>query len=249
MENALAQLVLKTVKTLHMLINNKIILSVFLITTSLISCKQKSTKNLPVQDPKATEVVASKVEKLPYFNTPDFTPMWLSDDNELKEYHKIPNFSLTNQLGNQVTNKTLKGSIYVASFFFTTCPNICVQLTHNMHTLQKAYASDPEVKLVSHTVLPTIDTVEVLKAFGERQNIDPQQWYLLTGEKDKIYELVREAYFADDLYKKTNDKDRFVHTENIILIDKNSHIRGVYNGTLPKEMKRVQRHIEILKNE
>ena len=99
------------------------------------------------------------------------------------------------------------------------------------------------------TVMPSVDTVEVLKDYGERQKIDPKKWYLVTGKKETIYALAREAYFADDLYKQTNDKNRFVHTENLLLIDKNSHIRGVYNGTLAIERKRIQRHINILKKE
>ena len=97
--------------------------------------------------------------------------------------------------------------------------------------------------------MPSVDTVEVLKEYGERQNINPEQWYLVTGPKEKIYELAREAYFADDLYKETNDKNRFVHTENLILIDKKGHIRGVYNGTIEFDVERLKRHVEILKAE
>jgi len=231
------------------ILTKKLFLTALFILSFLISCKQKAKENSSQEQVEITDVVKTKVEKLPYFNTPDFNPMWLSVNDELSTFHKIPSFSFTNQLGNEITDKSLEGTIYIASFFFTTCPNICLQLTKNMRTLQKTYAEDDNIKLLSHSVLPSIDTVEVLKEFGERQNINPNKWYLLTGEKEIIYEMAREAYFADDLYKKTNDKNRFVHTENLILVDKNSHIRGVYNGTLPAEMKRIQRHIEILKKE
>ena len=223
---------------------NRIIILIFLGGSCLISCKQDLERKTT-----AKKIEETEIKGLPYFNTPDFTPAWLTNEKELSKFHKIPDFDLTNQLGNQITNKSLEGKIYVASFFFTSCPNICLKLAENMRELQRIYANDTDFKLISHTVMPSVDNVDVLKDYGERQNIDPQKWYLLTGNKDKIYELAREAYFADDLYKQTNDKNRFVHTENLILVDKNSHIRGVYKGTLPAEVQRIQRHIEILKKE
>jgi len=102
-----------------------------------------------------------------------------------------------------------------------------------MHKLQEIYKDDDDIKLLSHSVYPSFDTVEVLKDYGERHNVIP----------------IREAYFADDVFKDTNDESRFVHTENLILIDKKGHIRGVYKGTLPEEVLRIQRHINILKLE
>ncbi|WP_010179471.1 SCO family protein [Aquimarina agarilytica] len=232
------------------MLNNKILTPLFLALIFFVSCKQKSEKKLLKSELTDTQISTKiDVKKLPYFNTPDFNPTWLPNDGELKDVHKIPSFNFKNQLGNEITNKTLEGKIYVASFFFTTCPNICIQLAKNMRELQEIYAKDDEIKLVSHTVWPSVDTVEVLKEYGERQDINPEKWYLLTGNKEKIYELAREAYFADDLYKQTKDANRFIHTENLILVDKNSHIRGVYSGTLPTEIKRIERHINILKKE
>lgn len=213
----------------------------------LISCKQHSAANQEAET--SIKIKSKKVDKLPYFNTPDFAPSWESNTDKIKGFHKIPGFNFKNQLGNEITNKTLEGRIYVANFFFTSCPNICLQLTSNMRELQKIYADDDTIKLLSHTVMPSVDTIEVLKEYGELQNIDPKKWYLVTGEKEKIYDLARDAYFADDLYKQTNDKNRFVHTENLMLVDKKGHIRGVYKGTQPEEIKRIRRHIEILKKE
>ena len=207
---------------------------------SKISIKTSSTKS---------DDGYAQVDRLPYFTTPDFNPSWLPESPVLDTLHKIPNFSFTSQLGEQITNTDLKGHIYIASFFFTSCPSICIQMTENMYKLQEYYREDDEVKLLSHSVNPGTDTVEVLKEYGERRGIDPKKWYLVTGAKDQIYELAREAYFADDLFKETGDKDRFVHTENFLLIDKSGHIRGVYKGTQPDEMERIQRHIAILKQE
>lgn len=235
------------------MLTKKNAIAIILFGSFFISCKQKAENSERQEKENTTNEVANtqtkKIENLPYYNTPDFNPTWMPGEDELEKFHKIPEFSFTSQLGENITNNTLKGSIYVANFFFTTCPNICLKLTDHMRKLQKEYADDNEIKLISHTVYPSNDTVEVLKEYGERQNIDPKKWYLVTGEKDEIYNLAREAYFADEVYKKTNDKNRFVHTENLILIDKNGHIRGVYKGTLPEEVERIKRHIEILKKE
>jgi len=210
----------------------------------IISCKKKLEHN-----DQAIKIGTKKIDKLPYYNTADFAPSWLPTDDELKKFHKIPDFKFKNQLGKDITNKDLQGYIYVANFFFTTCPSICVKLTNNMHTLQEAYAENDEIKFISHTVFPSFDTVEVLQKYGERYHINPEKWYLVTGEEEEIYDMAREAYFADETYKQTNDKNGFIHTENLILIDKKGHIRGVYKGTLPEEIERIQRHIEILKRE
>jgi len=231
-------------------LNSKIYYIIVLFLGScLVSCKQTKENGGSKKDTVKLKKTTKKIEKLPYYNAPDFTPTWLPSDDDLKEFHKIPDFNFKSQLGNEITNNTLKGYIYVAGFFFTSCSSICIDLTKNMHTLQEIYSDDDEIKLISHSVYPKVDTVEVLKEYGDRHNIDPQKWYLVTGKKEKIYELAREAYFADDVFKETNDKSRFVHTENLILIDKKGHIRGVYKGTLPLEMKRIQRHIKILKKE
>ena len=221
----------------------KISLVVFFLGIFLISCKQGGNQD------KVIETTSDTVKQLPYFNTPDFTPKWLPEINDLKNFHKISSFSFKSQLNEEINNNRLLGSIYVANFFFTSCPSICIQLTENMGVLQNFYAEDDEVKLISYSVMPSVDTVEVLKSYGELHDIDPKKWYLVTGDKSEIYDLAREAYFADDLYKQTNDKSRFVHTENLLLIDKKGHIRGVYKGTEPAEVKRIQRHIKILKKE
>lgn len=247
MVNGLGLLVPKIV-TLLIMINSKLYAVFgFFVCICLISCKQHSETDQGVET--SIKINTQKIDKLPYFNTPDFAPSWESNTDKLEGFHKIPEFNFKNQLGNEITNNTLKGSIYVANFFFTSCPNVCLQLTNNMHELQEIYADDDTIKLLSHTVMPSVDTIEVLKEYGEIHNIDPKKWYLVTGEKEKIYDLAREAYFADDLYKQTNDKNRFVHTENLMLVDKKGHIRGVYKGTQPDEIKRINRHIEILKKE
>ena len=183
------------------------------------------------------------VKHLPYFNSADFTPEWK------KGTHKIPKFSFTNQNGKTITNKTYQGKIYVADFFFTTCPGICPKLEKNMSLLQDTYINDDEIMLLSHTVMPWVDTIEKLKAYEKTNNINSEKWNLVTGERNAIYEIARNGYFADEDFKKTQDESDFVHTENFILIDKEGYIRGVYNGTIEIDVKRLMRHINILKKQ
>ncbi|WP_299436812.1 SCO family protein [uncultured Aquimarina sp.] len=183
------------------------------------------------------------VSHLPYFNSMDFTPNWD------KGTHKIPKFSFLNQNGDTITNKTYDGKIYIADFFFTTCPGICPKLTKNMSSLQEYYGNDDTIMLLSHTVMPWMDTVDRLKEYASKNNIKHPKWNVVTGDKDSLYTIARKGYFADEDFIKTQDSDNFIHTENFILVDPKGHIRGVYNGTIEIDVKRLIRHIEILKKE
>ncbi|WP_394971360.1 SCO family protein [uncultured Croceitalea sp.] len=186
---------------------------------------------------------AKMVNRLPYFNSALFTPDWEEG------VHKIPNFSFTNQMGEKVTNKTFEGKIYVADFFFTMCPGICPKLTKNMSTLQDAYKNDSNILLISHSVMPWFDTVEKLADYATTNGVSLPTWNLVTGDTNTIYDIARNGYFADEDFVKTQDASDFIHTENFILVDAKGYIRGVYNGTLSLEIKRLMRHIEILRKE
>ncbi|MCH2035240.1 MAG: SCO family protein [Tenacibaculum sp.] len=211
--------------------------SLLLISASLITlsaCKKKVDKTLI----------------LPFFNTAMLTPEWIPEnDQEYINIHKIADFSFINQNGVEVTNNTYKDKIYVADFFFVTCPGICPVLEKNMSILQEKYLSDKEVLLLSHTVMPTKDSVSVLKEYAIENEIDANKWNLVTGNKEELYDIARTSYFADEDFVKTQDKDAFIHTENFILVDKKGRIRGVYNGTIKLEVQRLIRHIDLLKKE
>lgn len=209
---------------------------IILVCVLLISCKQKKE--------------VDKELTLPFFNSAEFTPEWIHKEAaDYQNIHQIPEFSLINQEGEKVTKKTYEGKIYVADFFFVSCPGICSILEKNMSKLQEKFKEDDEILLLSHTVMPTKDSVPVLKQYAMDNNIDSKKWNLVTGDKKQIYDLARKAYFADEDFVKTQDEDAFVHTENFILIDKKGRIRGVYNGTLALDTKRLIKHIEILKKE
>ena len=156
---------------------------------------------------------------------------------------------MIDQEGKSLTEKQFENKIYITDFFFTSCPGICLKMTGNMLKLQKEFKEDADVLLLSHSVTPSIDSVSVLKAYAEKNGIIDSKWHLVTGDREKIYDLARTSYFADEDFKKTKDESEFIHTENFILVDKKGRIRGVYNGTLALDVQRLKRHIEILKQE
>lgn len=161
-------------------------------------------------------------------------------------YHKISDFTLTNQNGETVTQKKYDNKIYVADFFFTTCQSICPIMTKNMKDIQDKLIKDSEVLLLSHTVFPEIDSVEVLKKYAVENNVIDSKWDLVTGDKKEIYDLARKSYLA----AKDNNFGEYdmIHTENFVLIDKKKQIRGFYDGTSKQEIVRLFEDIKILKN-
>ena len=165
-----------------------------------------------------------------------------------KKYHKIADFSLTNQNGKTITQNTYKDKIYVADFFFTTCQTICPIMTDHMVEIQKEIIDDTDVMLLSHSVTPEIDNVAQLKHYAEKKGVNAKKWNLVTGDKKKIYKLARKSYLA---VKDNGDGGPFdmVHTENFMLIDKKRQIRGFYDGTNSEDIDRLLDDIEILKEE
>ena len=165
----------------------------------------------------------------------------------VKKYHRIADFSLINQNGDTITQENYRDKIYVADFFFTTCPTICPIMTANLVEIQAALVNDPEVLLLSHSVTPEIDTVAQLKKYAIEKGVNDAKWNLVTGDKKQIYELARKSYLA---VQEDGDGGPFdmIHTENFILVDKQRRIRGFYDGTKEEEMDRLLSDIEILKN-
>ena len=162
-----------------------------------------------------------------------------------KKYHSIANFSLTNQNGKIVSQADYANKIYIADFFFTTCPTICPIMTKNMVNIQNR-TQNHDVLLLSHSVTPTIDSVAQLKKYALKKGVDDTKWNLVTGDKKQIYELARKSYLA---VKTNGDGGPFdmIHTENFILIDKQKRIRGFYDGTNTEEIERLLDDLKILR--
>jgi protein SCO1/2 len=162
-----------------------------------------------------------------------------------KKFHRIADFSLTNQNGKTITQNDFGGKIYVADFFFTTCPSICIAMTDNLLKVQEKIKNNPNVMLLSHSVTPEIDSVTRLKKYAVEKGVIDQKWHLVTGDKKLIYELARKSYLAVKEDRDGGDFD-MIHTENFILIDPQRRVRGFYDGTDSEEIKRLLEELEIL---
>lgn len=164
-----------------------------------------------------------------------------------RKYHTIADFELVNQNGEKVTQENYQGKIYVADFFFTTCPTICPIMTKNMAQIQNSILADQNVLLLSHSVTPVIDSVPQLKKYALEKGVVDSKWNLVTGDKKQIYELARKSYLA---VKNDGDGGPYdmIHTENFILVDKERRIRGFYDGTNKEEITKLLSDLEILKS-
>jgi protein SCO1/2 len=189
--------------------------------------------------------------KLPYYNSPDFSPIFLSNQQEVdtKITHSISPFSFTDQNGQNITEKTTVGKIHVANFFFTSCRSICPVMMDHMKILQQAFRNNNNVVILSYSVTPWLDSVGRLKKYALNNQITYPNWHLLTGSKSEIYKLARQSYFAEEDLGFTKDSADFLHTEHVLLVDKNGHLRGIYNGTLQLEIEHLQKDINLLLKE
>jgi len=167
----------------------------------------------------------------------------------IKKRHYIADFSLTNQNGETITQDNYKDKIYVADFFFTTCKSICPVMTSNMKRIQQATLLDNDIKLLSHTEMPEIDTVAQLKRYAIEKGVLSNKWNLVTGSKIELYNLARKSYLLATYDPTEEDGYGFIHTENFALIDKQKRIRGLYDGTDKEEIDRLLEDIQILKEE
>lgn len=189
--------------------NSRILLSgvcVFL----LLSCKQEPGRTLP------------------YYNDASFTPHFF--ENTPGHFHQVRPFQLRTHTNQVFTEKDMDGKISVVNFFFTSCPGICPRMAVNMKALQDSFLTDDHIQLLSHSVMPETDNVNTLAQYAAAKNVNSKRWLLLTGDKSQIYILGRKFYFAEEDLGQKRDTSEFLHTENFVLVDKNRHIRGIYNG-------------------
>ena len=148
-------------------------------------------------------------------------------------------FHLRTQDDASISERSLDGRIYVASFIFTRCAAVCPILVRELTRVQSAIAGIPAAHIVSFSVTPDEDTPQILAAFGKARGIDSSRWSLVTGDKDQIYRLARESYFADDNRvgpETATGSEAFLHTEKLVLVDGKRRLRGVYNGTQPHDV-------------
>jgi protein SCO1/2 len=163
-------------------------------------------------------------------------------------YHTIPDFLFINQDGQPVTARTFDGKIYVADFFFTTCPTICPKMQSQLLKVYQEFKGNPRVMFLSHSIDPRHDTVPVLKEYAKNLGVDGPQWQFVTGDKAKTYEIAQKSYFVSAL----DDKDQpggIVHSGAFVLVDPDKRIRGLYDSTRDEDVNLLIAHIRMLLKE
>jgi protein SCO1/2 len=163
-------------------------------------------------------------------------------------YHTIGNFSLTDQNGETVTRETVRNKIYVANFFFATCQSICPEMSSNLKVVQKKFEKDDSLLILSHSVNPMHDTVEVLQSYARTYGALKNKWHLLTGDKKQIYSLASNDYLVNAL-EDDGSAEGFLHSELFLLIDKQGRIRGMYDGTSMVDVEKLMADVITLKKE
>lgn len=163
-------------------------------------------------------------------------------------YHTIGPFRFVDQDSSIVTNETVKGKIYVADFFFTSCRTICPVMKTQMLRVYEAIQDDPQVMLVSHTIDPEYDTVALLHDYANRLGVKSGKWRFLTGDKDSIYYIAQTGYFATAM-EDEDEPGGFIHSGAFLLIDPQGRIRGKYDGTSQDDVDRLLKDIKILERE
>ncbi len=188
-------------------------------------------------------------EVLPYYNTPDFTPVFLKDAHSAEKRidHVIAPFAFRDQDGELITDKSVAGKIHIAGFMFTSCAGICPAITKNLIRLSEQFENDTQVVILSYSVTPWMDNEERLKAYKNAYGINNPNWHFLTGDKAEIYTLARKSYFAEEDLGYTKDSTEFLHTEHLILVDTSGRIRGIYNGTLALDITQLIQDIIMLR--
>tara|TARA_R110001583_G_scaffold160872_1_gene312752 strand:- start:20588 stop:21268 length:681 start_codon:yes stop_codon:yes gene_type:complete len=188
-------------------------------------------------------------KRLPVYNPADVNPRLVDKDVvHQRRNHKVSDFTLVNQNGKVITQKDYEDKIYVVDFFFTRCMTICPVMTNNIGKLQEIFKNDADIKFLSLSVTPVMDSVPVLKEYAIKKGVKDSVWNITTGDKKHIYELARKSYFTV-LDEGDGGLQDFIHTENFVLVDKKKQIRGYYDGTDTKDIERLISDIRILQNE
>ena len=202
----------------------KIIISAYIIgaATSIFSCENSS-------------------RKLPIMGERDFV-------NGDSVFHTIPDFAFINQDSLPITNKTYEGKIYITDFFFTTCPTICPVMKKQLLRVYEKYKENPKVGILSHTIDPRHDSVQVLKEYATRLGIEGNMWNFVTGDKSKIYKLGEKSYYIT-AGEDSTAAGGIIHSGAFILVDTKRRVRGIYDGTKETDVTKLIKDMEVLLNE
>lgn len=165
--------------------------------------------------------------------------------------HHVESFSFTNQDGKTITDKDMDGKIYVVEYFYTTCQGICPKMNENMVLVAQAFRGQPDVAILSHTVKPEEDSIQLLKEYSLKYDADPNQWNFVTGTREELYRMAISSYLVpvDIDSNNINKTPEFIHSEKFVLVDKDKQIRGIYDGTKKNEVNSLIHDIGELQKE
>ena len=184
-----------------------------------------------------------KPSALPYYGDSLLTPEWLADTSGI---HRVDSLSLLDQRGSVVTERMFDGHVTVVTFFYATCKDLCPQLQSKLAAVRAIFAADTIVQLASISVAPDHDTAPILAAYAAANKIDARGWRLLTGSRSAVEHAARDGFFATAPMLRSTTSP---HGETIWLLDQSRRIRGIYNGTLPLEARRLTDDIATLEKE
>ncbi len=179
---------------------------------------------------------------------PLYRLQYYGPDSASARTHQIRNFNFLNQDGENISLNDFKSKIFVVNFFFTTCHSICPIMSNELMRVDSAFKNDSDFALLSHTVDPEIDSVAVLKAYAIAHSAS-KNWEFVTGKKTELYQQALKSYLIATPQEVTGAEDDFVHSQNLVLIDDELHIRGFYDGTNAQDVKKLISDIKILKDE
>ena len=199
-----------------------------------------------------------------YFSQPKEKPLPIINPIDLNEEmvdpellrigqgHTVGSFAFLDQNGRKITDRTVKGKVYVVEYFFTTCGTICPRMNKQMQRVQQAYKGDKRIKILSFTVDPDTDSVKQMKRYASQHGANDQQWHFLKGKKADLYALARKSFFVLKPAEAENQGDvgsDFIHTNNFVLVDQRMRIRGYYDGTSSEEVGKLIRDMQRLLDE
>lgn len=198
-------------------------------------------------------MIQPKEKPLPIINPVDLESEMVDPEMlRIGRGHHVANFSFLNQEGETITQAEVEGKVYVVEYFFTTCGTICPRMNDQMRRIQLKFADNDDVRLMSFTVNPEVDTVAQMKSYADDHGAKNGQWHFLTGPKEDLYALARKSFFVLKPAEAKNLGDvgsDFIHTNNFVLVDQQGRLRGYYDGTSAKEVDELMKDIERLLEE
>lgn len=191
----------------------------------------------------------NKETALPYLGRHDYMEKTVDNQTVVDTiYHKVADFSFVDQDSTIVTSSTFENKIYVTDFFFTSCPTICPVMKTQMLRVYEAFKDNDQVAFLSHTIDPEYDTVALLHDYAERLGVESDKWHFVTGEKEDIYEMGLKSYMVTAM-EDEEEPGGFIHSGAFILVDKEKHVRGMYDGTEKDQVDLLIHDIEKLLQE